>query len=277
MKNFNLQSMLCCMMFVSITFSMQIRTYTPALLKEMKKKVYPKEEDYQNELKQMRTEMRILTWKDNSNEIRKRYHHQVVDYIPDLSNYVVYEIEWDSDIIQKYTSQIVFFINPMTQKARIFEKHRKGMKPIVYGGVTEFEIETILNYPIVVKRPGESSTKLCRTWDRVMNKPRKLLYHTRGIYVNYKNKKFYFTNEGQLEDVYVFTLDTLCPHISERYIILPKLEHSAKYKLYANRSLKYIKYENDENHNATIDQNHQLQNTNSDQLQNTTMMKKNHF
>merc|ERR1712000_552019 len=206
--------------------------------------------------------MRILTWKDNSNEILKRYQ-KIVNYIPDLSNYVVYEIEWEDGKEPECRSQIVFFINPMTQRSKIFEKYpteMTEMKPIGYGGVTEFEIETILNYPIVVKIPGEHFTKQCLTSDgHNINKSKKRLYYTKGIFVNYKNKKFYLTNEGYLDDVYVFTLDTLCPHISKKYIIRPKLEQLAKYKLYTNRAYKYIQYtEDDENQNATSDQEEQF-------------------
>jgi hypothetical protein len=154
-----------------------------------------------------------------------------------ISDNIIYEI-------RKNPVDLFIFINPKTQRSTLFFKNTNSGKieQARYDGDVEYPIDSALNYTIYYGGTQKEFDKNTR--------------------VNYVNKIFYIMNEG-LEDLFVITLDDLCPEIREEYYRKPILEIAAKHKLIVSKPFRLIQYTEDDywtqKQNSTI---HQVKNLN---------------
>ena len=250
MMDFNVKSMLFFMMCMSMVFSMEenndVQILTPEYFNDMKMKFYGSKEQYEKKLKSMTKKyVTKFSW-DKPSHYTTKYGDMAKHYnITDLSDNITYEIK------TPYCDFILIFINPKTQTSKLFFKDQYSGKiyQLGYGGNVEFSIDSVLNFPIYyITDFGREAHSIIS--EQNINKTRQsiaLFWSGKGkVYVNYVDKKFYYTKENFDENIFVITLEDLSPEIRPKYIHKAVLEFSDMYKLYQKQSSKYIKYTEDQ-------------------------------
>lgn len=240
--------MLFFMMFITMVFSVEEnnvnRILTAKYFDEMKDKFFVSKQDYRNKLEELKEKyVHVATWKDNVEKYQRIVEHYK---IKDFSDCIIYEI-----FGERYS--IIFFINPETQQSNIFFEAGASIQDIYqmgYGGEVQFPIDTVLNYPIFLMDDKKMEMSIHEKHDDLVDtKPNKKLFRLSSIYLNYSNEKFYITNEGVKKDIFVISLENLCPEIRRNDIQQPKLKVSLYDKLYQNHFYENIKFTEDQYRN----------------------------
>jgi hypothetical protein len=207
------------------------RIFTAKYFDKMKDKFFVSKQDYRNKLKELQEKyVHVSTWKDNV----EKYQRITEKYkIKDFSDCIIYEIFGE-------TNSIIFFINPETQQSKIFVEIYADIYQMGYGHEVQFPIDTVLNYPIFLMDDKKMEMAIHEKYEALVDtKSNKKLFRLSSIYLNYSNEKFDITNENVKKDIFVITLENLCPEIRRNDIQQPKLKTLLYDKLYQNHFYKY--------------------------------------